>query len=475
MPAVVLRVEAQAPAFAVTTFRPGRRVHSCDQTGSAPPRQRERSGQTAGDSSVKMLEDVLRESLVRQAGSVVTPAPAELADRVVRRARRLRRQQALGLAVVMVVVAGMAGVALSFPPDPNHADSATDAGVAAPGGAESGPEVAVPPLGGYRPDADAPASRARNAMRLPVDVVAANRLVTTDGDSIDLSFAGAVSQAYRVSGGWLVVGTQATARSSSLWYVTGTAKPRTVLSGVEDIALAPDGQKLAWRAGRLMYFGAVLGGTLATKQGTVAPDLASPVGFVGDGVLLSRGKGSSWLGGYDVWWPARGEYTPTWHPSAVAVYGALNDGRTVVGQVSVRTDSVDGSGATTRRPCLALLDATAALKLLKTACDLGMAVRSTGAVSPDGRWLVADTSDQAVLVDLTTTFAGKPRFVGAGPALEAGAAWLDQRTLVHPGAGRTLVQLRLDQLETRQIGGVQQMSVPDLPTEAQVLVVPRLG
>jgi hypothetical protein len=104
-----------------------------------------------------------------------------------------------------------------------------------------------------------------------------------------------------------------------------------------------------------------------------------------------------------------------------------------------------------------------------------MAVRSRGAVSPDGHWLVADTTDSAVLVDLTTTFAGKPRFMVAGPALVAGGAWLDQRTLVHPVAGRTLIQLRLDQLETRQIGGVQQMSVPDLPTEAQVLVVPRLG
>lgn len=425
---------------------------------------------------MKMLEDVLRESLVRQAGSVVTPAPAELADQIARRARRLRRQRAVGLAVAMVVVIAIAGVTLTFPADPNHGDPAADVGFAAREGSDPGGGAAIPLLGGgYRPDGDAPASRARNAMRLPVDVVAANRLVTTDGESIDLSFAGAVSQAYRVSGGWLVIGTQASVHTSSLWYVTDTAKPQSVLSGVEDIALAPDGQKLAWRAGRLMYFGAMLGGALVAKQGTLAPDLASPVGFVGDGVLLSRGRGSSWLGGYDVWWPTRGDYTPTWHPSAVAVYGALGDGRTVVGQVSVRTDAVDGTGATTRRSCLALLDATAALRLLKTACDLGMAVRSRGAVSPDGRWLVADTSDSAVLVDLTTTFAGKPRFMGAGPLLVAGGAWLDQRTLVHPVAGRTLIQLRLDQLETRQLGGVQQMSVPDLPTQAQVLVVPRLS
>jgi hypothetical protein len=199
------------------------------------------------------------------------------------------------------------------------------------------------------------------------------------------------------------------------------------------------------------------------------------VGFVGDGVLLSRGGGSGWLGGYDVWWPARGDYRPTWHPAAVAVYGTLADGRTVVGQVSVRMEAADGTGTTTQRSCLALLDAAAAMSLLKTACDLGMTVRSQGAVSPDGRWLVADTSDRAVLVDLTTTFAGNPRVVGAGPPLEGEAAWLDQRTLVHPVAGRMLIQLRLDQLETRQTDGVQQMSVPDLPTEAQVLVVPRLS
>jgi hypothetical protein len=423
---------------------------------------------------VKMLEDVLRESLVRQAGSVVAPAPAELADQIARRARRSRRQRTIGMAVGMVVVIATAGVALIFPTDPNPGDPAGS--VAALDGPDSGAGAGIPMLGGgYRLDPEAPASRARNAIRLPVDVVAANRLVTTDGESIDLSFAGAVSQAYRISRGWLVIGAQASVHTSSLWYVTDTAKPKPVLAGVEDIALAPDGQRLAWRAGRLMFSGAMQGGALVAKQGTLAPDLATPIGFVGDGVLLSRGRGSSWLGGYDVWWPTRGDYTPTWRSSAMVVYGALGDGRTVVGQVSVRTDAIDGTGATTRRPCLALLDAMAALRLLKTACDLGMAVRSRGAVSPDGHWLVADTTDSAVLVDLTTTFAGKPRFMVAGPALVAGGAWLDQRTLVHPIAGRTLIQLRLDQLETRQLGGVQQMSVPDLPVEAQVLVVPRLS
>jgi hypothetical protein len=301
---------------------------------------------------------------------------------------------------------------------------------------------------------------------LPVDVLAADRLVTTAGESIDLSFAGTVRRAYRVAGGWLVVGSG----GSSLWFVSLGGHPQAVLSKVDSLAVAPDGQRLAWRSGELLSYGVVNAGSVTVKRRTIIADQGIPVGFAGGGVLLSRGGG--WFGGYDVWWPDRGDYLPTWYPSAVAVYGTLADGHTVAAQVLTR---IDAPGGTVRRWCLALLDAAAGLTLRRTLCDLGLTAQSSGAVSPDGRWLVADAAGRAVLVDLSAFANGQVRTVSAGPALEGEPAWLDRQTVIHPVASGTLVQLRVGELETRRQDGVEQLSVPDVPAETEVQVVPRLG
>jgi hypothetical protein len=411
------------------------------------------------------LETALRECLARQAAR--SGAAVDRADAVVHRVRRVRRRRAgagaLSLLLVtsatVVGVVRLADMGTERPYGPAFVGQGPDQPVAS--------ETTPSPAGQYATDPVAlSGSVAQEPMAKsgspPVDLVVAGTLRTSTGESISLSAVGAIAEAYRVAEGWLVLGAQA--GHASLWYVAGGGQPRQLLSGVDRLAIASDGRHVAWRAASSLYVGSVAEGEVRRAGETPATGDAVPVGFVGTGVLVTTRAG----GRYDVWWPDRGRYVPNWRDLPSGVYGALPDGRTVVAQVP---------GGSAAQPCLALLDATAALAVRKRACDVPLNPGAVGWLSPDGRWLVAEGAvDAAVLVDLADAFGDRRPAVDAGPGPYGPAVWVDARTLVHAGPGRQLVRLHLDRLAAGQGGGVERIPVADVEVASEpIIVVPQLA
>jgi len=429
---------------------------------------------------VTALEDELRDSLARQArrASPPSPDPQELADRVVRRARVLRRRQraagaTVGMVLVLLVGIGARYLPVREPPPPPVAVPSRPALLT--------PAAQVPTITGDEPGRLH--QKARSVPKLPVDVVADDQLVTVDGSAIDVSFAGDVSQAYRVTGGWLVVGEPEPGAEMSVWLLSATGDRQTLLSGVTGVAFDGARRQVAWRSGSRVFLGALReDGQIRQEHSEVVDGSAVPVGFVAEAVLLARGRG----GGYDVWWPGRGIFHPAWAKAAVAVYGSLADGRTAVGQVVVDAATVNGGPVVGERHCLALFDAAfqaaawtdhyraVQAKPVQTRCRMGLAAGSPGWVSPDGRWLVTSAGGRTVLVDLTAQPPTKPQVLSPGPPLEGGVAWLDNETVVlTTRAGKAVMRLRLDQLQGKQADRAKLWSIPVVAKEA-VLVVPKL-
>jgi hypothetical protein len=461
---------------------------------------------------VTALEDELRDSLARQASSASSahPDPDELAGRVVRRAQLVRRRQRMAGVTVTTAIILLVGMVVVYLPARQAAQP-----VAEP----SSPPAVVTPAAAVPPTitGDVPGrlhGQQRALPKLPIDVVADDQLVTVDGAAIDVSFAGEVSQAYRVAEGWLVVGVPRSAARASVWLVTAAGERQTLLSGVDGVAFDVAGQQVAWRVGTQVFLGSLSGGRLGQQQQTVTvAGTAVPVGFVAGAVLLARGG----LDGYDLWWPDRGIYQPNWAQTAVAVYGSLPDGRTAVGQVLVDATVVAGLAAVGERRCLALFDAAFQTPAhtsagtsaggkpggkvgeeageeaggkagagydpdrarapreapVQTLCGLGSGARSPGWVSPDGRWLVTGAGGRTVLVDLLARSTAKPQVLSSDPPFDGGVAWLDKQTVVlATSAGKAVMRLRLDDLRGKQ-AGVKQWSIPVAAKEA-VLVVPRL-
>jgi hypothetical protein len=148
--------------------------------------------------------------------------------------------------------------------------------------------------------------------------------------------------------------------------------------------------------------------------------------------------------------------------------------------------TVGGGAAVGGRHCLALFDAafqaaaraarsrSAQAAPVQTRCGLGLAARSPGWVSPDGRWLVTSSGGRTILVVLTARAPAKPRVLSPGPPLEGGVAWLDEQTVVlTTGSGKAVMRLRLDELRGTQADGAKRWAIPVVAKEA-VLVVPRL-
>ncbi|HEU4425578.1 MAG TPA: hypothetical protein VFR67_23840, partial [Pilimelia sp.] len=194
------------------------------------------------------LEAALRECLARQAARSV--ASVDRSDAVVRRVRRVRRRQAGAGALALVLVTTVAAVGVirlgdgttGRPQAPDFVGHGPDQPVV--------PDATSPAPGLYATDPVALSgsvvqeTMAKSGLP-PVDLVVADQLRTSTGDSISLSAVGAVAEAYRVAEGWLVLGTRA--GSVSLWLVAGAAEPRRLLSGLERLAVAPDGKRIAWR------------------------------------------------------------------------------------------------------------------------------------------------------------------------------------------------------------------------------------
>jgi hypothetical protein len=403
------------------------------------------------------LERALREALSRAADpteAVGTPDPAGRAIAKGRRISRRRSVVATAL-VVTATAAATAGVVQLNPSDRRYAGPAWVEDPPPPQILQSlpaiAPTTAVPvPMGTFDSDK-------MSATHVPVDLVVATQLRTTTGTAITLPQVGTVAQAHEATKGWLVVGIPPSG-GSTLWYVASDGSSVQVLHAVDAVALAPDGRRVAWRDSARLFTAIVDQGRLKDATQTSAPDEGLPVSFVGHGVVMQRSGPSAQQASFDVWWPRRGApYMPVWKPGTSEIYGPLPDGRTVVGQVSAENGD---------RPCLALLDATKALTVLKTACALQLNPSGAGTVSPDGHWLVADGAGRARLVDLSLAFSGKATAADAGPQLSDQAAWASGNTLVYVSRQGDLTRVKAGKEPE-----VEEVPVPGAGVNDRLLVV----
>lgn len=387
------------------------------------------------------LERAVRESLTR--ASALSPAPPpDPAGGAIRRGQRIRRRQSV---TGLVAVVAMTMLAVS-------AVAAVREGATGNWGLGPGPTGHALPS----------ASPARLVVP-PVDVVVGDMLRTADGDRIDLSGAGEVTGAVRAAGGFLVVA--GGAASQTVWFAHASDAPQRLVEAEAAVVDAAGGGRVAWRDGDRLATAAVTEGRLGEKAESVAPLAVVPVGFAGSGVRLARISSGARVG-QDLWFPSSGPYVPTWENPVLAVYGALPDGRTLVGQVA-------GPGG---ERCLALLDVTAGLRATSTACGLGLTSDALGWVSPAGRWLVAEVSAgsgaEAALIDLTAVFGADPRTVRVGAPPHGGAAWENSDTVVR-AVGGALQRLRLDRLWSGLSGGTEELALADVPPGVTLLVVNR--
>lgn len=378
-----------------------------------------RPRQRPPDVTADELENALREMFARQAQPSVTHV--DPASKVLSRARRIqRRRTATGVALSAVAAVVVATLATQLPMQ--RAGTSVVAGDPWSGGTDRGGTSAPSEV------ATAP----------PVDVVIADTLHSADGQVVDLSgVTGEVRIARRVDGGWLVVAADGSGRSA-LWRLGLEGAPEVVLSAAEEMVLAPDGSRVAWRRDAQLFVAAVNDEGVGAPVADVIPAGAHLVRFLGAGLLLA-GEGTD--GGYDVWWPDRKPYQPSWTESVTAVFGILPDGRTVVGRAML--------GAAEQ--CLALLDAARGLTPIKQTCAPQLAVGDVGAVSPDGRWLIANrlsaTTEPpgggALVVDLRTAFDERPVSMPLDVALAGDVVWPDNDTVVYTGGRSELVRVRV--------------------------------
>ena len=401
---------------------------------------------------------------MRHRVAVALPPADAVADAAIRRARSLRRRQAATGAFAVVVVAMAVGVVLLRP-------GPTGAPPAPPVIAQSPPEQATPRVAveSPPPDSEPPAELPTDVQQelqtnrsLPVDVVVADRLLTSAGRAVDLTGVGRVAEAYQVASGWLVLSSRD--GGDSLWYVAKARPPRQLLKKVAAIVVAAAGDRVAWRDAERVYISRLLRNRLTAIRGTRVPADARPVGFVGDGVLIERRSPEEVVGSYALWWPARGALSARWR-LATGVYGAMPDHRRVVAQLP---------GGEEGAPCLALLDALADLAVIEQRCDLPLTAGAVGWVSPDGRWLVAErTAAESILIDVSSVFGGDKPAVAEGPRPNGPGAWTGGDTLVYGGTGY-LARLRLDRAAAGEPDAVERITVQG-GDHRPVLAVPRLS
>ncbi|MGW0431471.1 hypothetical protein ACWDV4_02805 [Micromonospora sp. NPDC003197] len=409
------------------------------------------------------LEQALRDSLSRQVAT--PPGTTDLAGAAIRRANRTRRRRSFAGAAlaILATVAGSAGMAQVG--GGGSADRLEP--IVVLGDPPTATESAVPTRS--TPSTPGPDGRRGTiSTEAPlVDIVVATDLSTAGGEALDLSAIGEVVRAQRVPGGWLVVGA-ASGTARTLWFVTRSGPPEVIVADVDAVVLSSDGQRIAWRKQAQLYAATVANGQMITWVGISAPDEATPVGFVGVAVLLRR-DGDAGVAGYDLWRPTSSEpHQAAWKTRMVGYYGVLQDGHTVVGQVSV-------AGAT--EPCLGLLDAARDLALVRTTCALPLNPDGRGTMSPDGRWLLVNrkptsgTQSTALAVDLRTAFERTPTVRPAGPPVADATVWSDAQTVVHFGEQGELVRVALDWAAAGLDGAVQRFPGPSVPSGSRPILV----
>ena len=387
--------------------------HDCDNRTGSP----ERPFPVSDDE----LERALRETLTRRVATS-RPLTADPAGEVLRRARRVGRRRTLsGLAL-----AGVATVSITF-------------GVVqftAPGGDGGTPTVVLgdPPVLAPSPLSTEPPSVTRyGPIRAELDLLVGDRLDTSGGERRQLTGVSGVERAQRIHDeeGWLLT-SAATAAGRTLWWapVDGTA-PQVMLAAADAVAVSPDGRQVAWRDGPDVIAAGVVAGQLIAPVRTAAPEGAVPVGFAGDAVLIQQPGG----GGMSVWNRALGGQPGPVNQDVRVVYGTRPDGR-AVGLVAAGPDG---------QPCLGLLDPARDLAPVRVACGPRLATDGRGALSFDGRWLLANgTARTALLIDLADP--ASPALHPAGPVLAGGVAWTRAGVALHVDANGGLVRVKPDRV-----------------------------
>lgn len=348
------------------------------------------------------LDDLVRDTM--RARVERPPVLRSSTDRVIAgaRAMRRRRQVATAFAGVTVLVAAIAvTAALRGGPE------------AHPPGTRTGTEP-TPSLQ-YRADVLTGDDR--------------RTLVTAEGRTLSLApIRGEVEKVYRAADGWLVV-TSDGAPGHALWLLRPDGSAYQIVADADiEPAIAPDGRRIAWRAGDRLHVGHVSGRTLVNDASTLAPARGAPVAYTGTAVVLGYSATGGGVDRHDVWVPTRGAYVASWErsTSVVSVYQPAPDG-TLYGLVRP-----PGGGKST---CLAELDPAANLRATRTACGLPLTIDPLGLVSSGGFWLAAPALDEdrprVVLIDLSLVFRA-PTTVASWDAV-APVTWLGSSALVVVG------------------------------------------
>src|SRR5262245_4410613 len=364
------------------------------------------------------------------------------------------------VAVVAVgLVAVLSGCGTARPPGSSSPAAATS-------GAPAGGDVGVDSGGGTAPKLCA---RAANLVPLGVSVIVDNeKLVLHDGTSYTLdTIPGGPTDGYQTCDGWLVRGWGNGSDTMSLWLVSPTGSPRVMVDKAEaPVAVAADGQHLAWRTGGKIYFGHVDPANKAVvDKSTPAPARGAPIAVGTDTVVLGYSETGGGIDRYDTWAPGLGDYKPTWDKTTDvrAVYGqTLADG-TYLGLAQ--------GPAGTKDVCLAVMNAKDNLKVSKKACGFVTQLDNHGSVSPDGHWLAmsaaaADGSAQIALVDLTKVFSTPT--VTTNWTAGGSWAWEDASNLL-VASGGTLRRFRVG------MPTADPVLRPGLVSAAKVTPLPRLG
>jgi hypothetical protein len=344
-----------------------------------------------------MLEDELRAAF---AARVATPPPVtDPAGRAIARARVIHRRRLglTGLAVVAVMVLVVGGVWVVRD------------------GRSGGAVPALVAAGTLSPSAVATLA----AIRL--DLRVGNEVWTPDGRRLSMPVSGAVSFAYRVPTGWVYGDTAGELR---LLTSTGTAIDTRLT--VSSLVVAQDGRQIAWSMGsadsRTVMVAELASDGVRKTAITPISDTVEPVTFVGSDLVLGRRDDSGQVAAYDVWDPTAGSFNPTWGTRIATVYGATGTGTLV--------------GLTSEGPCLTYYHVAVKARLSRTGygtCDGDLVPGSThGSTSPDGRWVVDQTKQGVVFMDLaggdpavasaTTLSQSKAADQGAAPLAQDGAA-----------------------------------------------------
>lgn len=376
-----------------------------------------------------MIEDALREAFKAKAGTTPPSSLNGIADVAIRNAVRIRRRRRTTVSgFAAFIVMAVAAVA-TF-----HAVTQTGpVGTEAQKGERTTPEPQVTATNTQT--APPAAAREFNAMDGQAQPSQTVRLKLPDN--------GTVSAAYKAKDGYLVINTEA-GGVKQLVLQDEHDKQQVLVKKAADIAVAKDGDKVAWAQEGTMTVAArsatassspaatTTGPAKLTQQATTdVPATAVPVTFVGSDLVLGREEGA----GFDVWYAGR-DYTESWDNTVLRIFGAHPDAKSVYAEIK------PGDGD--QPMCLALLALDQPFKVMQQRCGLPRAARSGGRVSPDGHWLAypVDGLKQVAVLDLTKIFTGTAATAATGAiktwtlTVTTKSMWINATTFVVDSGGK---------------------------------------